>query len=83
MRPGIPPDASFGFIAGSVATLVFHQIGLLLLHFIGMIPGMPYNINSVPPFSVPQFISLSFWGGVWGIAFVLLEPWLACSPGGY
>jgi len=52
----------FGFIAGFVATLIFHQIGLLLLHFVGMTPNMPYNMNSVPPFGVPQFISLSFWG---------------------
>jgi hypothetical protein len=73
----------FGFIAGFVATLIFHQIGLLLLHFVGMTPNMPYNMNSVPPFAVPQFISLSFWGGVWGIIFVLIEPYLVRSPGGY
>jgi hypothetical protein len=73
----------FGFIAGFVATLIFHQIGLLLLHFVGMTPNMPYNLNSVPPFGVPQFISLSFWGGVWGIIFVLIEPYLVRSPGGY
>jgi hypothetical protein len=64
----------FGFIAGFVATLIFHQIGLLLLRFVGMTPNMPYNMNSVPPFAVPQFISLSFWGGVWGIIFVLIVP---------
>jgi hypothetical protein len=71
----------FGFIAGLVATLIFHQIGLLLLHFVGMTPNMPYNMNSVPPFGVPQFISLSFWGGVWGLIFVLVEPYLVRSPG--
>ena len=26
---------------------------------------------------------LSFWGGVWGILFVLIERWLARFPGGY
>jgi hypothetical protein len=73
----------YGFIAGFIATLVFHQIGLLLLHFAGMTPGMPYNMHRVAPFGVPQFISLAFWGGVWGIVFVLVEPYLAHSPGGY
>ncbi len=73
----------YGFIAGFIATLVFHQIGLLLLHFAGMTPGMPYNMHRVAPFGVPQFISLAFWGGVWGIVFVLAEPYLARSPGGY
>jgi hypothetical protein len=73
----------FGFIAGFIATLVFHQIGLLLLHFAGMTPSMPYNTHRVPPFGVPQFISLAFWGGVWGIVFVLFERVIARSPGGY
>jgi hypothetical protein len=74
----------FGFIAGLVATLIFHQIGLLLLHFVGMTPNMPYNMNSVPPFGVPQFISLSFWGGVWGIIFGAIFPtavaWFIVRP---
>ncbi len=73
----------FGFIAGFVATLVFHQIGVLLLHFAGLTPGMPYNMHPVPPFRVPQFVSLAFWGGVWGIVFVLVERAIARSPGGY
>jgi hypothetical protein len=73
----------FGFIAGFIATLVFHQIGLLLLHFAGIIPNMPYNMHPVPPFHVPQFVSLAFWGGVWGIVFVLAERAIARSPGGY
>ena len=73
----------FGFIAGLLATLVFHQIGLLLLHFAGMTPGMPYNMRPVAPIGVPQFISLAFWGGVWGIVFVLVERVIARSPGGY
>jgi hypothetical protein len=48
-----------------------------------MTPGFPYNFKGVPPFSIPSVISLAFWGGVWGIVFVLVEPWLAKSPGGY
>jgi hypothetical protein len=78
-----PTRLLFGFIAGFIATLVFHQIGLLLLHFAGITPALPYNTHPVPPFHVPQFISLAFWGGVWGIVFVLVETALARSPGGY
>jgi hypothetical protein len=73
----------FGFVAGFAATLVFHQIGLLLLHFAGVTPSLPYNMRPVPPWHVPQFISLAFWGGVWGIVFVLAERAIARSPGGY
>jgi hypothetical protein len=72
-----------GFVAAFIATLIFHQIGLGILHLIGMTPAVPYNFASVPPLGVPAVISLAFWGGVWGIIFVLVEPWLARFPGGY
>jgi hypothetical protein len=72
-----------GFIAGFSATLVFHQLGVLALHFAGLIPNLPYNTHPVPPFGLPQFVSLAFWGGVWGIVFALAEPVIARSPGGY
>ncbi len=73
-----------GFVAAFFATLIFHQIGLELCHLIGLTPNTPYNwTTKVPPFGVPQVISLAFWGGVWGIVFVLAEPWIARSPGGY
>lgn len=72
-----------GFVAAFVATLIFHQRGLGALHLIGITLAVPYNFAAVPPLGVPQVISLCFWGGVWGIVFVLVEPWLARSPGGY
>ena len=72
-----------GFVAAFVATLVFHQIGVELCHLIGLTPSTPYSFKAVPPFGVPQVISLAFWGGVWGFVFVWIEPWLARSPGGY
>ena len=73
----------YGFLAAVMATLIFHQIGLLLLHFAGMTPGMPYDTRPTPPFGVPRVISLAFWGGLWGIVFVLAERYIARSPGGY
>ncbi len=56
-----------GFIAGFLATLIFHQIALALLHAAGMTPRGAWSMQPVPPFGVPSVISLSFWGGVWGI----------------
>ena len=43
----------------------------------------PQKASEIPPFGVPSVISLAFWGGVWGILFVLIERFLARSPGGY
>jgi hypothetical protein len=72
-----------GFVAGFLATLVFHQTGLALLHFLGVFGGTAYAMRPVPPFGVPSVISLAFWGGVWGVAFALVERAIARCPGGY
>ena len=58
------------FLAGFVATLVFHQGAVWLLHLAGMTPRAPFNMRPVPPFGVPTVISLAFWGGVWGIIMI-------------
>ena len=58
------------FLAGFLATLVFHQPVLWLLHLAGVTERMPYVMEPVPPFGVPSVISLAFWGGVWGIIMI-------------
>ena len=55
------------FVAGFVATLTFHQAMLALLNAIGFANRRPFALAPVPPFDIPQVISLAFWGGVWGI----------------
>jgi len=66
----------FGFIAGFIATLVFHQLTLALLHRMGLSPYAPYAMRPVPPFGVPAVISLAFWGGVWGAIMIpVIERW--------
>jgi hypothetical protein len=74
---------ALGFVAGFLATLTFHQIGIWVLHAVGYIPFAAWNTAPRAPLGVPSVISLSFWGGVWGILFVLIERWLARFPGGY
>jgi hypothetical protein len=56
-----------GFVAGFVATLVFHQAVLWILHHFGYVPNAPWPMKHVPPFGIPAVISLAFWGGVWGV----------------
>ena len=72
-----------GFVAAFLATLTFHQIGIWGLHAVGLTGAIPWTTTPIPPFGVPSVISLAFWGGVWGILFVLIERFLARSPGGY
>jgi hypothetical protein len=56
-----------GFIGGFLATLIFHQGVLALLHLAAGAPA-PYDLSTVPPLGVPKVLSLAFWGGVWGAA---------------
>lgn len=60
-----------GFIAGVIAVPVFHQLLLGLLHLAGIVPIAPFNLAPTKPFGVPSIVSISFWGGVWGVVFVL------------
>lgn len=55
------------FIAGFVSTLIFHQGSLGLIFLAGLAPVMPYNTSPTYPLGVPVFLSLSFFGGLWGV----------------
>jgi len=63
----------FGFIAGFFATLMFHQITLAELWHLRFAPFAPFQMRPTWPFGVPAMLSLSFWGGIWGIIFVLIH----------
>jgi len=62
-----PKTLVLAFIAGFIATLVFHQGLLQILHLAGMVPVSAWNMDPTPPLGVPKVISLAFWGGLWGI----------------
>jgi hypothetical protein len=63
----------FGFIAGFFATLVFHQLTLAVLWIVGLAPFKPFSMTATRPFGIPAVFSLSFWGGIWGILFALIQ----------
>jgi hypothetical protein len=62
-----------GFIAGFWATLVFHQLMVAFLRGVGVVPFLPYSWTPTEPFGIPAVLSLAFWGGVWGIIFMLID----------
>lgn len=55
------------FIAGFLATLVFHQGLVALLHAGGLVPFTAWAMEPTWPLGVPSVISAAFWGGLWGI----------------
>jgi hypothetical protein len=73
MSLSFPRLIVFGFIAGFLATLTFHQLTLEVLWQSGYAPFAPYVMTPTPPFGIPAVFSLSLWGGVWGILFALTQ----------
>ena len=63
----------FGFVAGFIAVLLFHQPALAVLNQIGIAQANVYSFKATAPLGVPQVISLAFWGGVWGIVLAAVE----------
>lgn len=60
------------FIAGFLATLIFHQGLVAILHAVGLVPSGAWNMAPTEPLGVPAVLSLAFWGGIWGIVLWLL-----------
>lgn len=60
------------FVAGALAVPLAHQVMLWILNAAGLIDRAPYAMEATKPFGVPALISLSFWGGVWGLILLLV-----------
>jgi len=76
-----PTRLVVGFVAGFLSVLTFQSGLIAILHAAGAIPFAPWRMTPVPPFGVPQSLSAAFWGGLWGIAYALLEPRLTARLG--
>jgi hypothetical protein len=62
-----------GFLAGFLATLIFHQLTLAILWGARVAPHGPFSMAATRPFGVPAMLSLAFWGGVWGVVFAFVH----------
>ncbi len=71
--PATPSFArlAMAFLAGVIAVPIFHQLLLGAMFLSGIVPFAPFNLAPTKPFGVPDIVSISFWGGVWGVLFVL------------
>jgi len=63
---------AIGFIAGAIAVVTVHEIIDFILYSAGVFPRVPWSMQPSAMTGVPQIISDMFWGGIWGIIFVLL-----------
>lgn len=79
--PSLAGRLALGFLGGFLATLLFHQVALMILVAAGVAKAGTYSMQAVPPFGVPQVLSLSFWGGLWGMVFASFETKLPKGAG--
>ncbi len=63
-----------GFTAGALAHLIFQGALGTVLYGAGLLPGLVWSLDPVPPFSVPVTVNNMFWDGLWGMLYGLLEP---------
>jgi len=72
----MPPIESLvlGFVAGFLATLIFHQTLWFVFNQIGLIPPerTAWLLDAVPPFGAALVMSKAFWGGL-VLTFILLR----------
>lgn len=68
-----PRHLLLGFVAGFLATLIFHQLCLTVLWALGVAPFGPFPMAETWPLGVPKVLSLAFWGAVWGVAYALIH----------
>jgi hypothetical protein len=57
-----------GFVAGVLGVVVAHQAAVALIGAAFSLRVRAWSMAPVAPFGVPQVVSWSFWGGLWGIA---------------
>jgi len=62
---------TLGFVAGAIAVVTAHEIISYILLKAGVFPRVPWSMQPSAVTGVPQIVSDMFWGGVWGIVFVL------------
>ena len=77
----IPSRLLLGFAAGALSHVVFQGALGTVYCAAGLIPGLPWSLEPLPPFGVPTTVNFAFWSGLWGIAYALLEPWLTARVG--
>ncbi|MGL4286266.1 MAG: hypothetical protein ACRCVA_07995 [Phreatobacter sp.] len=66
------PRLALGFVVGALSVLVFDQATSFALNQLGLTQLPVYSLRAVSPLGLPLIVNQCFWGGLWGILFVIL-----------
>jgi len=71
--------AQIGFVAAALSVLTFYQAMAGVLHVLA-VPGLampaPFPAQPLVPFGIPRTVNDCLLGGLYGLVFGLLWPWL-------
>jgi hypothetical protein len=68
--------AALGFLAAALSVVVFHQGMVWVLYGNGLVNFAPYDLSPYGPLHIPRLLNLCFWGGLYGVVFGIVLPWL-------
>lgn len=71
--------AVLGFAAAVLSVLIVHQGIIYGLVQFGVIRSVPWSLRPLgygPLSFVPVLVNNMFWGGLWGVLFAFVHPWL-------
>jgi len=68
---GMIRTVALAFLAGFLATILFHQTAIWLLTLLAPFPFAPWNM-APNDYGLPRVVVLSIWAGVWAVPLCLL-----------
>lgn len=72
-----PVDLGIGFLAAAIAVVTVHELIVLLCKEVGLLPAAtPWSMKRMGPLNAPTIVNSVFWGGLWGIVYVLIKDHL-------
>lgn len=65
----------YGFLAGAISVITIHELLIFMFKSLKVLPAAePWSLQPTGFFGVPKILSSLFWGGVWGVVYVLIKP---------
>lgn len=65
----------YGFLAGALSVITIHELLVFIFKSLKILPAAePWSMQPTGIFGVPTILNSLFWGGLWGVVYVLIKP---------
>ncbi|MEQ1576012.1 MAG: hypothetical protein ABL894_00020 [Hyphomicrobium sp.] len=73
-------DLLRGFLAAAISVVLVHQLIVFILNRLGLWEPKAYSMAPIGPLQLPTIVNSIFWGGMWGVVYVLTRHLLPDLP---